>query len=517
MAVSRRLRGLGVIAAGLLLAGCAAAPGWRADHPQASAGPDACLMLLGSFDAAVVEAGVGDAGATRIAGFPYLRIDRFLASFRDELTSPAAFAAWVARLRALDAEARTIEAANLPAPVRQTLAARYGVPELAAAANACGERLARRELLVDPAAGREALLDAAQRPDHYRTWARVLGVYPLSRVGLAIGYAHWKGRNLDSFKASYEATPAGAPLRRYVPATAGRPGAEAVAALVTQAPRDALGIPALSEADVLRLAAHFAPVFEIATRSRDDLPGIPYWRSASGGLLPAVDVARPVVQVRLAYTRFDGAVLPQLVYTLWFPARPLSGPLDLYGGRLDGLVWRITLSEGGTPLIHDSMHPCGCYHLFFPVPPVKRVPVPQDDDLREAPLVPREAPVVGPGQRLMVRLAAATHYVRNLGVLDAVGEGEPPTRPYALQPVTQGPAFGTRSLALPGGGRRSLYDPDGLVPHTQRLERFLLWPAGIVSPGAMREWGTHVTAFVGRRHFDDPHLFERAFVRPSRE
>jgi hypothetical protein len=34
---------------------------------------------------------------------------------------------------------------------------------------------------------------------------------------------------------------------------------------------------------------------------------------------------------------------------------------------------------------------------------------------------------------------------------------------------------------------------------------------GITSAGQMRQWGNHATAFVGRRHFDDPDLFERYF------
>ncbi|HEX9646503.1 MAG TPA: hypothetical protein VGB88_03330, partial [Alphaproteobacteria bacterium] len=73
------------------------------------------------------------------------------------------------------------------------------------------------------------------------------------------------------------------------------------------------------------------------------------------------------------------------------------------------------------------------------------------------------------------------------------------------------PAEELRSLAAPGGGRRSLYRPDGLVAGSERLERFLLWPMGIASAGAMRQFGTHATAFVGRRHFDDPRLFDDAF------
>jgi hypothetical protein len=34
---------------------------------------------------------------------------------------------------------------------------------------------------------------------------------------------------------------------------------------------------------------------------------------------------------------------------------------------------------------------------------------------------------------------------------------------------------------------------------------------GIPHPGEMRQWGHHATAFVGRRHFDDPYLLEDVF------
>jgi hypothetical protein len=43
---------------------------------------------------------------------------------------------------------------------------------------------------------------------------------------------------------------------------------------------------------------------------------------------------------------------------------------------------------------------------------------------------------------------------------------------------------------------------------SERAERFLLWPYGVASPGAMRQWGTHAIAFIGRRHFDYPFLLE---------
>jgi len=64
----------------------------------------------------VDRAAVRDAGAYRIPGYPYLRVDRFTASFRDQAGSdPKVFAAWLARMQQLDAQARGYEIDNLPA------------------------------------------------------------------------------------------------------------------------------------------------------------------------------------------------------------------------------------------------------------------------------------------------------------------------------------------------------------------------------------------------------------------
>ncbi|MBB3190539.1 hypothetical protein [Halomonas cerina] len=521
MSGGRALGGLGIVLGLALLAGCATSPDWHAARPAPPLAERVCLTLLASLDAAVTEAGVADGAAARIEGFPYLRVDRFLASFRHELTTSEAFADWVARLRRRDAQARRVEVANLPVAPRRALTRRFGVPALAPAANACGERLVHHELLTAGGPARRALVRAVKAPDHYLTWRRVVGLYPLTRLGLALGYQQWKQEQLTPFARPLATMAASTSrVRHYVPVSAeddeqrGEGGeGDTVAALVRGAPRSPLGIPELDAAALQRLAARHAPVYRIETHSVADRPGTPYWRDGPRGPLPAVDTTRPAVDVRLVHTRFQGAVLPQLVYTLWFPARPRQGPLDLLGGRLDGLVWRVTLGEDGTPLIYDSIHPCGCYHLFFPVSPLERVEVPADHDLREAPLTPRPAPRLAPGERLHLHLAATSHYLENLGAGPSRVTG---ARAYTLVPVSHPPRYGQRSLALPGGGRRSLFDPRGLVPGTERLERFLLWPAGILSPGAMRQWGTHATVFVGRRHFDDPFLFEAAFALPDR-
>lgn len=492
-----------------LLGGCVAVPDWRAEPAPLS--PQArCLALIGDMDGAVAAQRVGDAGAARIKTFPYLRIDRFLTSFRHELEAPGAFEDWTDHLRWLDARAREIEASNLPAEARASLAAHHGIADaegLAGAANRCGDLLLKVELLDGSEEARHALVQAAVAPSHYNQWQRAVSLYPLTNLGAAIGYARWKDENIKSFALPFEPPAPSDGVVSYVPAAAA--DAAEASRIVRAAPRTALGLPKFSAEDVAQLVAAFAPVFEIETESDDDRLGAPVWRLEEGDLLPAVDLSRPTATARLVYTRFEGRVLPQLVYNVWFPARPLQGNFDLLGGRIDGFIWRVTLDENGEPLIYDAIHACGCYHMFFPVPPLRRVPVPEDRDLREAPLSPKSAPRLAPGERIHLRLAAVSHYLLNLDAREAVST--PST--YELESAWAPPAFGGRSLSLPEGGRRSFFAPSGIVPHTERLERFTLWPLGIESPGAMRQWGTHATAFVGERHFDDPFLIEQAFAR----
>jgi hypothetical protein len=192
--------------------------------------------------------------------------------------------------------------------------------------------------------------------------------------------------------------------------------------------------------------------------------------------------------------------LLQLVHTIWFPERPRRGKVDFLAGRLDGIVWRVTLAPDGEPLLYDSIHPCGCYHVFFPTPRARPRPAP--DPLEEWAFVPHSLPRIAEGERPVVRLASATHYIERVGLV----RGPDSLTRYAFYPYDE-----LRSLPRLGGGSRSVFGPDGLIAGTERLERWFFWPMGVPSAGAMRQWGRHATAFVGRRHFDDADLIERRF------
>ena len=56
-------------------------------------------------------------GPAQVSGFPYLRVNRFLASFRTTVSGKAQLQAWTERLAELDAEARALELQNLGQPV----------------------------------------------------------------------------------------------------------------------------------------------------------------------------------------------------------------------------------------------------------------------------------------------------------------------------------------------------------------------------------------------------------------
>lgn len=309
-----------------------------------------------------------------------------------------------------------------------------------------------------PSASLQQTDDTADiRSDDYIPWMRAIGLYPLTRIPVALGYARWQKEYLGEVKAW-----SGENVTLWQPV-----------------------------GDAPALVRKNAPVFLVKEEGLADRFGYPEPR---GGKV-VIDTALPVVTWRLGETTFKEQRANQISYTLWFPERPSSRALDLKSGSLDSVIFRVTLGPDGTPILYDTIHGCGCYHLFFPVPPTRRKPMPEDNDLREEAFVPFEAPVLKAGERLGVRITSGAHYVVGLEALGATRD-----QSYELlnaSDVTQGIAH--------------LYDRNGILPQSKRLERFILWPMGIRSPGAMRAWGRHATAFVGKRHFDDHDLLDRAF------
>jgi hypothetical protein len=504
-----------LLAAVVLLGGCATVDPFAhspmREHLARADGVGDCARLLQELDRQVRAAGARDAQQTVVPGFPYLRADRLDAALAAAADDEARWRLWRARLAANDRNARLHEFRNATVaggPVHAPL----GI-------DAC-----RRVLLDadDTAAARAALRAAAVVPDDYSSALRALGLYPLTRLAFVAGIRAWHARTRDVFAVPLEALPVEGVLRRYAPtpdAARGLAAApdrwRAAGAPVAPITRDALGVPRVESLAVL-LQRH-APVIEVDETGAHDRIG-PLAYDATGQV--TVDLAEPpVAYARLAFGALGGVLRPQLVYTVWFPARPQAHALDPLAGTLDALVWRVTLDDGGRALVYDSIHACGCYHQFFATDAVRPKAAPPADQGRfdEGLFMPQPPlPAAVAGQRIALRVAARTHYLQRVRLTNDEPAGVnavPPPLVYRLQDEDT-----LRSLpaSAQDGSRlwRSAYDEQGMIAGTERLERFFFWPMGIASAGQMRQWGRHATAFVGRRHFDDPALLDRYFELP---
>ncbi len=478
----RTARAFAALVVALAVGGCASVDPYASPpisaHLERNDDVGECARLLRGLDGDIDAAGARDASAPRVPGFPYLRTDRFTASLGGEAAAlrGAGFAAWSELMAYADRQARAAELANA------------GAIERTAGIDAC-----RYVLAIADGGEFERLRQAAQVPDDYSLAMRALGLYPVTRLGFAAGIRDWQQQTLEVFERPLDRLPVAGRVQHYQPASA--PPALAAP------PRSAVLLPVFSQVDLAQWIVRHAPALEIDTASVDDRIGALYWSAAEAPAI-AVDPDRPAAYVRTAYTRFAGRVRLQLVYSFWFPARPAAGPFDILAGRLDGLVWRVTLDESGTPLVYDSIHPCGCWHMYFPTEAVAVRP--QPDSLDEGLFAPQRAPSPAVGERIVLRVAARTHELQRVFARPAPSSG---AESYALLDERL-----LLTLAWPAGGTRSAYDSAGFVPGTERAERWLYWPMGIASAGQMRQWGRHATAFVGRRHFDDAGLLDLYFT-----
>ncbi len=473
------------------------------DQPiQLDPGPQAanikeCIDWFKKLDEITDQAGVRDAEAYQVPGFPYLRVNRFLASFREQVRDDSnAFTVWEKHLRDLDLRARSYELKNLAPPLLGQLGANAW-SEAEARTNQCAASL----ISVDAgsASRQRVLVERAHVPDDYADWKRTVGIYPAVSVAFFEFAKRWQNEATAMFKQSEAGGVEQQNLIRYQPPDNAVP-ARRIVAIVANSKKDPLGIPQFSDRDREILFTAFAPVFEIETTGEYDKFGPLRW---GAGETPEADVSRPTAYRRLAFTRYGSRTLVQLVYMIWFPERPQNNPLDPLSGRLDGIAFRVTLDQSGRPLVYDSIHLCGCYHMFFPTPRVKQIPPP--DPLVEWAFVPRTMPEIEASQRVLLRLTTRSHYL-----IDIRPDPGGHSVNYAMADD------GILRTLPTANGTRSAFGPNGIVPGTDRGERLVTWPLGIENAGAMREWGRHATALVGRRQFDDADLIERRFeIQPS--
>lgn len=461
-----------------------------------------CAELFLNIDKVISTIGVIDSEAARITAYPYLRVNRFLSDFRNNQIDNDSFNAWLDRMQNLAMEGWHIELSNLPASDREKLSLQandisVSNMSLNETLNYCGDVL--RAIDLDEENERQGLKTKANVPDEYKTWQRVIGLYPITALAFRSGIDSWHKKMNKIYAQPLETLPVYGELVHYAPsANSTQLSPQEISHIIKDSSKNALSIPELSTSDRQKLFDSFAPIFEIDIVTNDDRIGAVEWDRNN---VPQVNTNIAKIYQHLSYTRVTDHILIQLNYSIWFPSRPKTSPFDMLGGHLDGITWRVTLLPDGNPWLFDTMHNCGCFHMFFPTQ--YATVLPQEQTLDEPTFIPQSLSIRS-NDRPIIRIAHRTHYIDRV-YYDSYSESQ------NVINYLQADSNELRSLELSDGRHRSLFGQEGIIHSSKRGERFLFWPMGIPNPGAMRQWGHHATAFVGRRHFDDARLFEGHF------
>ncbi len=207
--------------------------------------------LFVEVDQAIAKAGVTDAGAARIAGYPYLRITRLLSSYRNEVPAQS-FESWVDQLQGLAIEGWQVELMNLQTSAKQRLAKIANTmypakPTLIEALQDCGKILRKHDL--DGLARQAKLKEKAIAPSEYRLWQRIVGLYPITSLAFRLGIKYWHQQTLETYQIPLANLPVKGQLIRYTP-TGNRPHLkpDEVIDMIKSSSNNTWGIPILDQA-----------------------------------------------------------------------------------------------------------------------------------------------------------------------------------------------------------------------------------------------------------------------------
>lgn len=401
-----------LLIAGLLLPALVLAQpeiGGHSDEAQFQQFLDSCRERYAEVDARIDAAGLRDAAYYRVPGFPYLRTDRLLSSYRGELDSLDRLGTWMLQLREYDSIARDYELENLGL-------SRYERGGLLNDLRVCAVWMSFADLGDEPR--KAQLLAAAQVPDE--------------PAAVTADAAARKAQREALLRRFSEPLSADAKLRLWTPAAVDDEGPLPDLGAVS---RDELGRVGLLVSAWPKLARRFAPPLLMDAAARLGQPALDDDQGHA-----RLDARTAVVHYLPGYARVGGRTYVQLSYFIWFATAD--------GKSLDGLIWRVTLDDQSRPLLYDSLRMDGAEPAWFPVQPQRLGPRPPVEGL---PTLPQAQLPEG---RPVLRLAGGDHHLQRLV---AVPSGVP-TQAYQLQAYED-----LSALPQPGGGSRGLFDPNGQV------------------------------------------------------
>lgn len=435
-----------------------------------------CRARIRDIDERIEAAGAGHGAYYRVPHFPYLRTDRVLASFADEVDGIDDVGTWVRRMRELDFEARDYELKNLGLSRQERAGLRSDLFN-------CGRGLAFVDL--DDPDNLALLRRLAQPPDEARQGlpqALDALLRPVKRA-----YVAWRHHQVrDDFRQAANESAAGD--GRFLEPEQTRQRALAPGHF-DDALTDPLGFPGMIEASWRAIAEVHAP--QLWTDGT--LPAAPHWRK--GAL--ALDDSVPTVYYHIGFSRRGEERLVQVYYILFFDG---SGR----DGAVDSLVWRVTLDRGNRPLFYDSVPASGWPHMVFPLHDLR---VRDSDSWLDEPVLVPQADGL-PEDNAVLRLSGNAPRLRRVTDRQAANPERVSSyrlRPYeALYTLPTDDEDGVRSLFTAHG---DLANGESDAGQWNRL-------TGLPAGGAIRQIGRQPSRLIGTANFDDPYLMDRLFGTP---
>lgn len=461
--------------------------------------PRECHEFIKRFDEKVRDAGVSDAPTFPVPGFPYLRTNRFLSALKDNLNDYEQMKQWVRWMHELDLRARKREIQNLPDEVILSLKPREdGHPNregLYRRLELCSHRLLDHDL--KSCDFYETLAPFVYVPDEYSLFMRAIGLYPLASIPVILATRNVREEFRSVFKADLGDLPIEGKLVTFLPADEIFLTENEIQKIIADSSKNPLGVPWLDSNDERLLAASFAPIFIQDVAGTFDRFGQFVWIDDC----PEIETEKPTVYYYTSHAFMKGEPIIQINYAIWYSERAGRKSPWIERGPLDGLTVRVSLDKRGEPFMVDIMNSCGCYHLF--APKEEKVDQILNKRFRLDPFVPQWLPTISPGERLGIRVNSGWHQVERLIPTRPPEE----TIPYDLLPYEV-----LETLIRRDGRRESIFNRQGIVKCSKRIEPFIFFSMGINSIGFMRQRGNHPIQLTGRLHFDDPHIFDRSFV-----
>ena len=441
----------------------------------------ACYSAFYELDQLALQAS-GTLIANRIAGMPWLRSNRLMSHKIAGLdtVNQQQLSTLLKSMSQLAKRGLQLELKNVPAQRLHAWRQAHTIEQSNADfLESCQAALIHAQQIA-PKITRQHL-KKLPRDNDYSLTARILGAYPFASVPFRLGVVKEQKQLAEEWGKINSK-----PWYAYQPSKLTKKGTKAWQ----------------------RLNQH-APTWYIDSQTPVNQPGQPVW---SGGQL-IVNTNVPVTYAFESEGVWQGRPGRQLNYVLWFSERPQLSRLDWVAGQHDALVFRVHLDPLGKVIAYDSIHLCGCwYRLFVPDTWAYK----ESQHYWEEPISMHRIQLpttTAPSMSIYVQ--ADTHQIQYTEPSRPTAPNAPQNKrassamPYQLRPFDE-------LYTLPtSNGSRAVFNKQGYVEGSERLERWLFWPMGVKNPGALRRFGDHAISFIGRRYFDDPNLLSHFSLAPG--